>query len=208
MPNLDVYQVTDKSIYEGQECLNVYFFQARNVLGTPYAIDMADAFEGQLLPLVCAVQVDDVLHTELRVQNLFDPSDVHVRSISEPGTGETTGDRLPIFAALPYRLNGDNGAVRNGSKRYTGVIEEWQNNGVITNAGFLTAMDALADGLSDTLLFGIIEQFVPVIVQRILSGGNYVLPTSLGTAVLSTVTDAIYSALISSQVSRKIGSGS
>lgn len=207
MANLDVYQVVDKSLYDGQNCLNVYFYQARNVLGAPDAIDMADAYEGQLLPLVVAAQSADVLHTELRVTNLFNPSDIHVRAISEAGAGSTALDRLPIFDSVGYRLVGDNGAVRNGSKRYTGVVEAAQTDGVLSDAGWIGNYDNLADGLSETLLFGVIEQFVPVIVKRLLVGGEYLLPDVLGDAVLSSVIDAIFSTIITSQVSRKIGVG-
>lgn len=208
MANLDVYQVVDKSLLDGQECLNVFFYQARNVLGAPDAIDMADAYEGQLLPAVLGIQTSDVLHTEIRVTNLFNPSDVHVRAISEPGLLSGADDKLPIFSAVGFRLVGDNGAVRNGSKRFVGVTEPTQTDGVITQAGYLAALDALATAISETLLFGVIEQFVPVIVGRLLVGGAYVLPDNLGDTVLSSVVDAIFSTLITSQVSRKIGVGS
>lgn len=208
MANLDVYQIVDKSLFQGQECLNVYFYQARNVLGAPTALDMSDAYIGQLLPAVLDIQNADLLHTEIRVQNLFDPADVHVEAISEPGVGGAGDDLMPIFNSIAFRLVGDNGAVRNGAKRYAGLTEGQFTDGVVTGAGYIAVLDDLADLLFDTLLFGVIEQFVPVIVKRILVGSDYVLPSSLVEATLSSVIDAIWTPLATSQVSRKIGSGS
>jgi hypothetical protein len=207
MANNDVYQVTDKSVFQGQECLNVYFFQERNLLGAPDASDMADAYIGQLLPLVLAAQLIDVVHTEVSVRNLFDPSDVHVVAMSEPGDLIAGWQALPIFNAVGFRLVGDNGAVRNGSKRYCGLAEEEQTDGTIDLVGFIAALDDLATKLFDTLLFGVIEQFVPVVVKRLLVGGEYVLPANLGEAVVSSVIDAVWNPAITSQVSRKVGVG-
>lgn len=203
----DVYQVTDKSVFQGQECMNVYFFQAQSDVGTPDASDVSAAFIGQLLPLILDIQNGDVLHTEIRVANLFNPSDVDVAAISEAGTYSTSSDLLSIFNAVGFRLQQDNGAVKNGSKRYCGQDEGEVTDGVITDAGIGANLDLLADELAATLNHGIIPTFVPAIIKRLLIGGDYVLPDNLGDAVIGYVVEAVWDALITSQVSRKIGSG-
>jgi len=43
--------------------------------------------------------------------------------------------------------------------------------------------------------------------RRLLVGGDYVLPDTLADAVIGGVVDAVWDALVTSQVSRKIGQG-
>lgn len=203
----DVYQVVDKSLLQGQECINVYYFQQDSAVDDPNAEDMANAYIGQILPIVVTIQEADVLHTEVIVTNLFNPSDTFAAAISEPGVAVYGTELLPIFSATGFRLVGDNGAVRNGAKRYCGMDEGVQDDGVITNGGFITQLEAVADQLAETLLHGIIPTYAPVIIGRLLVGSSYVLPDNLGDAVISNIVDAVFDTLVTSQVSRKVGSG-
>lgn len=203
----DVYSIVDTSLYEGQVCQNAYFYQSQSDVGTPDASDVAAAYLGQMLPTIKTMQESDLVHTEIRVVNLFNDSDKFLQSISVPGTAAYGSDRLPVFNAIGFQLVGDNGAVRNGSKRYAGLDEGIQQNGVITNGTFITQANLVADLLFETLVHGIIPTFVPVIVKRILDGTEYRLPENIGEAVLSNVVEAAFSTLLTSQTSRKIGNG-
>ena len=208
MALFDVYQIVDKSVLLGQECTNIYYYQQDSAVDAPNAEDVAAAYIGQVLPLVKTIQEADLLHTEILVTNLFNPSDTFTQAVSVPGTATFGTELLPIFSATGFRLVGDNGAVRNGAKRYAGMDEGVQDDGVITNGTFITQLDAIADQLFATLNHGIIPTYVPVIVKRLLSGTDYVLPDNLGDAVLSHVVEAAFDTLVTSQVSRKVGSGS
>lgn len=204
--NLDVYMVTDKAVGAGQNCLNVYFYQV-NAIGIPGGADvMLDSFEGQVLPAVLACQTSDIIHTELTAQNLFNPTDREVRAISEAGV-RGSADDMPVFTAIGVKLNQDNGAIRNGSKRYVGLVEGDQTSGVITGTTLLNALDDLMPVLAEKLLVGVSEVFTPVIVKRLLVGGDYVLPTSLEDLVVGVVVEAVYSLLETTQNSRKVGVG-
>lgn len=208
MANGDIYQVIDTAVFQGQKLINVYYYRWDSVVVTADAEDVANGFIDVVLPKVCAVQIAQVLHTDIDVKNLFAPEDAFHVAISEPGTGAITStDFLPIFNAVNFTLNSDNGAVRNGSKRYSGLVESWQTSGVITDTSVLGWLGDLAESLAQALQVGVVDTFFPVIVKRLLVGGSYVLPSTAGEAIFGGVIDAVFDALISSQVSRKIGRG-
>lgn len=207
MANTNVYQLTDKQVYEGQDCLNVYFFQQGVDTAGIDASDVSGAYITQYLPLIKTLQESDVLHTEIRVVNLFNGADVHTEAISVAGVATYGTDRLPIFNAVGFTLVGSNGLVRNGKKRYCGIDEGVQANGVITNGTFIAQLNSVATQLFQALTVTAVNTFFPVIVKRILDAGEYRLPTTLIEAVLSNVVDAEWSPLVTSQTSRKIGAG-
>jgi len=204
----DVYEVVDHSQQEGQEVLNVYFYR----LDTPVvgnAAEMAVAsYIDVVLPDVLDAQSVNVVHTEVSARNLFDAGETWSELISEPGI--SAGDALPIFNAVAYRLIGSNSAVRDGQKRYAGLYEGAVTDGVIDDTGFLAVLATLAVTLATGLPIGLdIDALIPVIVGRILvSPGSYRLPNNAGEAVLSEIVDALFNVEVTSQTSRKIGSGS
>lgn len=204
----DVYEVTDHQQMEGQEVLNVYFYR----LDTPVvgnAAEMAVAsFIDAVLPDIVEFQSDNIVHTEVSARNLFNVSETWSELISEPGLN--AADTFPTFNAVGYRLIGDNSAVRDGQKRYAGILETAVTDGVITDATTLTALATLALQLAAGLAIGLdIDALIPVIVGRILvSPGVYRLPDNAGEAVLSEIVDALFNVEVTSQTSRKIGSGS
>lgn len=205
--NGDVYQVVDTQVFNGQTCLNVYFYKATDVPLGADASDVTAAFIETVLPTLTPLQVNDVVHTSIKATNLFDPTDQNEELISTAGEG--SGDPLGTFEAYPFRLIGDNASVRSGSKRIAGVPEDATTNGVVTASGVITDLDATAAILAAGVLFGLLDAgtLVPVIVKRLLVDGEYILPDNAGDAVLSNVVDALFSPLVTSQVSRKVGRG-
>lgn len=203
----DVYQIVDSGTMIGQKVLNVYFYK---LVATPAgfvgASDVAQAYVDQVLPDVCAIQTADVLHQSVKAANLFDETDAHEILVSEPGVAGS--DSQGTFEAYPFRLVGNNAAVRAGAKRYAGVEDAFVSDGVVTDVDILAVLNDLADKLAETLTFGIgVSLLDPVIVKRILLGGNYTLPTTPEDAILSVVTDVLFDTLVTSQVSRKVGRG-
>lgn len=205
----DLYQITDVQRLDGQVCLNNYYYRrdAPVLVGNP-AQQVADAFDANVIPSITPVQTSDLVHEELIVTNLFDPTDTYTKLISEPGTYATDGDAANPFDALGLRLVQDNGSVRNGAKRYAGVTEPMSASGVIDDPTLVTSLIALGVALIAGVDIGIVSNaIVPVIVKRILDGGRYRLPANSGEAVYGNVTDALYNVDVTSQVSRKIGRG-
>ena len=202
----DLYELVDVQTIAGQEVLNVYYYINNNVLnGGATAEDLAEAFEAQVLPSILAVQVELLTHTELRVKNLYTPSDAHVLALSESGAIAT--DAFPTFDAVGFRLVQGNGAIRNGAKRIGGIPEGAATDGVIDSGTYITALDAVGTAMADTLSLLLADVFMPVVVGRILDGGSYRLPANSGEAVLGAILEAVFSVLVTSQTSRKIGVG-
>ena len=209
MASGDIYELVDAQTMEGQEILNVYYYrQAAPALVGNIPEQLADAYEGQVLADVAHIQTPQLLHRELRVKNLFNVAENHTSVISEPGTWTTSLDTEATFDAVGFRLVQDNGAVRNGAKRFGGIPEDADTNGIVTDTAFITALLAAGAALILGLDSGIVTNaFLPVIVKRILDGTIYRLPENSGEAVYGNVTDALYNANTTSQVSRKIGRG-
>jgi len=202
----DVYELIDVQDFFGQEVLNVYFYENNNVLnGGATAEDLANCFIDQVLPEILDVQSDNVTHTEIRVRNLFTPSDAHVAAISEAGENGT--DTNSSFVAIGFKLVQPNGALRNGAKRIAGIPEGIMADGVVTDATYITALDQVGAAMADTLSISLADVFMPVVVGRILDGGSYRLPENFGEAVLGAIIEGVFSALVTSQVSRKVGVG-
>jgi hypothetical protein len=205
----DIFEVVDVSTLDGQEVLNVYFYKrTAEVLVGNVAQQVADTFATNVLSPICQIQTPDILHTEIRVRNLFYEPDTYVKVISEPGTNTLSSNSEAAFNAIGFKLTQDNGAIRNGAKRYGGVPSTVFNDGVVTDADMIGYLVALGAELILGQPLGIVAGAIaPVIVKRILDGGSYRLPTNSGEAVTGNLTEAQYNANETSQTSRKIGNG-
>jgi hypothetical protein len=203
----DIYQIVDAQRQNSQVCLNVFFYRrtAEVLVGNP-AQQVADAFDTSVLPHIKAIQTNTVTHEEIRVTNLFDPSDTYTKLISEPGLS-TEVESNP-FDATGFRLVQSNGAVRNGAKRFAGAAEGDSTAGIITNTDFISLLILAGTAMVSGVDIGIVTNaLIPVIVKRILAGGKYRLPANSGEAVFGDITDALYNVDVTSQVSRKYGRG-
>lgn len=203
----DVFEVIDVQTNNGQETLNVYFYKSNNLLGADAdANDLADAFLGQMMPLIRGAQTSVINHTGLKVRNLFNDADRTDRAISLTGTRSNLNAE-PTFAAVGYKLGQNNGSVKNGAKRIAGLDDNDISNGLVIGS-VVTALTALATGMEGTLLYGVIAQFLPVVVKRILEGGDYRLPANAGESITGAIIEVVWDALVTTQVSRKVGTGS
>ena len=204
----DVYELVDVQTFGGQTMLNAYFYQQRAaILAGNIPQQLADTFVTNVLPSIRAVQTADTRHTEIRVRNLFNESENVTSLVSLAGTSGDPDTAAP-FEAVGFRLKQDNGAIRNGAKRIGGIQGNIAEDGVIVDTGIVTALLAIGTAMVLGLDVGIVANaFLPVIVKRLLVAGKYELPDSLADAVVGTVTDALYNANETSQVSRKFGRG-
>lgn len=219
MAELDIYELTDVQTLNGQTINNVFFYlQDLSFVTTnpTRSQTLAENWVAQKLNRIRAIQSSDVLHREVRVRNLFDEADAYSLGISLTGNavGEATGT-MSTFNAFAFSLNGNTSLTRTGAKRVSGVLEGWQNDGVFSGDSVqIAAMDAAAAAFEEAVTVGTVIQdpvFIPVIVKRVRTGtpGNYTydLPSNQGEASWSTIVVALWKALITSQVSRKVGVG-
>lgn len=204
----DVFEIVDQQEMIGQQALNVYFYRVRTVSVTDNdASSVATAFIEQMLPVIVAAQTTDVVHTAVKVRNLFDETDAHTELLSEAGTyGD---DSQSTFNAFPFQLVGNNAAVRPGAKRIAGVDGANVTDGVVDGLTLISALEDVAVQLAAEMAWGLLsaEFLEPVIVGRILDGGEYRLPTTALEAIISVITDALWNPRVTSQTSRKVGVG-
>lgn len=203
----DVYELTDKALLAGQDCINVFFYRQNNLAVTVTAQDLIDSYVGQVLPALKGTQSGHLTHTEISCRNLFNDSDRAVQAISQVGTAPNA-EYHSNFDAVGWSLVQDNGSIKNGAKRVAGLPEAYSTDGVIDSATYIALLSTLSAALTGTLDFGVLATWLPVIVKRILvAAGKYRLPENSGETVYGSITDAVFNPIVTSQVSRKIGVG-
>lgn len=212
----DIYELTDKQTFRGQEVFNVYFYEVDETFVTTEATIakvLGDNWIDQILPDIIGCHSAEVVHTQVSVRNLYDVADSYVTDISVAGL-DTGSDVLPNFSAYPFQLAGETTAVKKGAKRIAGVPETAQTNGVVTDTSVLTALANAGDAMSRAVQVGLVimsDVFFPVLVKRERDGVSgaytYKLPHTRGAGVTTRIVSALFNVLVSSQVSRKIGVG-
>lgn len=212
----DIYEVVDvQALYE-QQVLNVYFYEQRGAfvpLSGTVAQNLAEEWNESILPTILPFQHPALTHVETRVRNLFDATDAGVSVSGIPGTASSATDALPGFVATGFSLKTDNASIRPGAKRIAVQPESYVTDGVLTG-GALTQAAAIADVLAAPITGGLIitdDIMFPVVVKRVRSGSpgtyEYRLPETSGEAVVGTIIEALFDAVVTSQISRKIGVG-
>lgn len=203
-----IYQLRHFQQLDGQDIENIYFY--RHAAGTGVATDLALDFEANVLPLVRALQVSQVTDVGIQAYNLGDLGDF----VNLPVVGGGTYGSVPYkpsFVAVGFSMKVNTRAVRQGSKRISGVPTEVANGDTITSSGYIAAMEALRLQLGTNLTGGG-DTFTPIVVKRVktLVAGTtppkykYNLPVPPATdATVGDVVAVLTSNDLTSQVSRK-----
>jgi len=203
----DIYQLVQKQTYGTKNIENVWFYQKEAPEST--AQDLSDAFQEDLLPVMLAMQGFVMRTVELYITNLGNLADFWTEALDEQGTfGDV--DCLPAINAINYTMKPATRAVREGSKRICGIPEAVTDFDTVTNATYLTKMEALRIAIDTPLNTGG-EIFTPCIVKRIkeeVTGTvplqyTYRLPTVGDTLTVTNFAAVLVNKNITSQVSRK-----
>lgn len=102
-------------------------------------------------------------------RNVYDPTDFIDLPYSPVAQGTSTGECLSPINAFGLRSNRTRLDIGRGYKRFPGVSEAASGGGGILVSGTLTALDALAALMTDTLTFtdgSLTDTFLPVVVQK------------------------------------------
>lgn len=150
----DIYRVTLAQVWDADSpvSLNVFYYkEVVEDVSNNHSAQLAVQFEANVDPLIRAIQADIVSTIEINVENLT-PSADNTYLAYTPGTrtGAETAGALPPYVNWAFRYNRNTTAVRNGAKRFWGVSEAAQEDGVAV-AGMTTAINALATRLALTL---------------------------------------------------------
>jgi hypothetical protein len=202
----DLYQVKHFQTFQGQECLNVYFYERS--IGTGGAVELADDWQTAILPKVNDIQSTNVLNVRLDVANLGDAGDFDVLTLIDGGG--LAAESLPAFNAVSYTFKPDTRAVRHGGKRYVGVPESVTVVNEITGTVYLASMETLRAALAAPIV-GLANTWRPVLVKRIRStvAGTvppqyrYRLPIAGDTLVVAGMLSVLVSTHVKHQTSRQ-----
>jgi hypothetical protein len=207
MPLNDIYMLT--LIQEwgtgGKRMNNVFFYE--HTAGEDNHVGLGFAFATQILPDINSLQCNIVRNYSVNVVNLGDLGDFGDTVVSGGGLYEEQS--LPIADAIGYTTKLNTRAVRHGGKRFSGIPESVQANGIVTVSGYLTYMETVRGHLMNELT-AIGDTWLPVVIKRVreeIPGTvpqqyTYRLPETDGELVIGEIVAAYTSPKISHQVSR------
>ena len=198
MPSIgDILEIVNDAEQFGEDCKNVFHYIILVATGLTDVLDALLAFKDEVLDVVIASTSDSVTFQSLRIENLTDPDEFAILVVDEPGG--TGGEALPSFNAVGFLLTPDGAATRPGSKRFAGVREADQSNGVLTGAA-IAVWDNIEPVLTATVTGGAAWELHPIILGRAV-GGEPELDR------YSIVASAALKPDLTSQTSRKKGRG-
>lgn len=195
---------------DGEVMMNNFFYTSADTGANAEGLYDAFISATYLLEKINGVQAQHVKNGLIRVINLGSFTDFFE---NEP-TGEGTfgaGEVLPMHDAVNFTLRLSTRAIRPGSKRFSGLNESIQANGLIDNAPAIVALGELEFALAQNLDDGL-HTYLPIVVKRIglpTPGTppytSYRLPITDGELVFGNVVAALVNLHISHQVSRGNG---
>jgi hypothetical protein len=160
----DLYQLTVVMSYGGETLENVFFAEKADpasVAGTFIAGFVAD-----ILPKMRLLVSNLVAFNAIRCINLGDPEDWDEEPLTGTG-GAGAGEMLPIFNAISYTFKPINRAIKAGGKRFSGIPEAVQGNGLINDSGYLSDMETMRLAL-DSQVGSSPDDFNFVVIKRVL----------------------------------------
>jgi hypothetical protein len=185
--------------------LNVFHYQVEvaapfNLLD--YGQDICNEWYNSQVILLQPITSTIVSWHGLTINNLSTPAEFWEGVSDDQSSGAVSGDCLPPYAAWAFILRRTTKVTRNGSKRFWGVPESMQLNGVPT-AGAGLLLPGIADALGASMPFTAIgSPAIDLILEP-----RIVRKNALGEMTLS---QAVYDGQfrqISTQNSRKFGRG-
>jgi len=167
------FELLDAQTLQGQDCLNVYFYQ--QTAGTPgSAQDLVTAFESVMLPKVLAIQSNRCLHVSIAARNLDNPLDFYVQLYLPGLAGGYASAAEPVFVAASFVMKRRSLATRDARKRYPGVPDQEVVDGLPT-APYVAACLQLSNVLDDDILGVLGGTYRPVIMKRLLDAEGHLI---------------------------------
>ena len=193
----DVIQIRDCQTLLNKELCNIFYYLVAAWTGNATPEDILTVFESSIVPAMADVQGVELVHTDLRMDNISNGLDFADLAINVPGT-RVGAPVLPTYVAASFRLNRGSKITRPGFKRIGGIQEDQVSNNNFANVD--PAAVAFAAILSVDVVINIPNPasgtLRPVIVGRNVDG-------TFDLQRLNVVTSASALLNISTQVSRK-----
>lgn len=157
-----LYKVDLQHQYLGEQMLNTFWYR-HTLDANDEADNLADGFDTDILPLIALIQSSSVTYSNIRVTPIFGTG-VEINLPPTTANGALVGTDMATYMAVSIRLNRSTNELRNGWKRFAGLLEE--NTGATSFAGgYNSSVNTLATALADQITtVGAI--FNPYIVRR------------------------------------------
>lgn len=209
MALIDIYQVVHSGTLKGERIQNVYFY--RTGTGEFTALDLAAAFLEDIETKLTNWLSVNVVFTGTRVINLGSFTDFAATASSTACVA--AGNMLPAECALNITMRLNTREIRPGSKRYSGILAGITTDGIITNGGTITAIEALMGALASPISksSGGTGSYIPVVVKRVKETDeetgkvSYRLPVTTEELVVGDVIGCLTSLDVSTQKTRDNG---
>jgi len=186
----------------GKACDTVWSYRALTDAATAGQLIVRFTEAASVLAKMALVQTEHIKNVSARCINLFSLTDFS--EVNLTGGGAATSDTLPRFNAYKYTLRLNTRGIRPGGKSIRGVAEAATTNGIVVDAAYLTALEALRVAIGAPLTASGVDQFEPVVIGRILMPPDddhaeewYRLPATAG--------EANYGRVVAVQFNPKVG---
>jgi hypothetical protein len=156
---MSLYVLTLRSTYFDQEIINRFPYTSTvepsgvsgsNMLAQFFGVvSSAGSFlTGSVMRYMQSLQSSEVHYNEVEVMNLYDPADFYVFPFTSDLVGANSeGQAMAPFIAYGLYSNRVTRAIRRGTRRFVGVVE----NQVVAGGGIDTGMLALLQDLADEM---------------------------------------------------------
>ena len=146
------------------EFINVFGYRSFLAVSDE-AQSLAETFEDQVVPAIANVISTAMRIARIEVLNVTDGVGYWDQVITPEVAGTRTGEFVSSFVAWSFKYHRVEQGKRHGYKRF-GEISETDTFGNVPAAGVVDELNTLATVLGSPLLFGIIETWFPVILER------------------------------------------
>lgn len=172
----DILEFSLESLYQSPSNRGLNVFQYEVDVASPfvlatYGAELIQEWYNYITAIIQPITSDAVAWREVAVRNLSDPDEIYIGIPEDTSAGAVAGDCMPPYVSWGFLLRRTTAATRNGYKRFWGVPESLQEDGVPTTAAAL-----LLPGIATSLANGfdlevagtpaINPQFYPVIVRK------------------------------------------
>lgn len=212
-----LYEITLTSVYAQQIINNVFFYERNSTAvvnaGIP-EFNLEQYFDGFVIPALKAATTTSIDYRRTLVREVFPAFGFREVVYAENNTGTIVADTLPTFVSMELYSARTRGDVRAGYKRFSGVSEGFQTNGIISGAG-ITLLTTIATRLNAVVQIEengeTVGLLTPKIVKRIKEVDaqgkvTYRLPATLAEYVGASV-NYVPRERLTTQNSRKVGRG-
>lgn len=160
----DIIQLIDRQLYLGQIVLNIYHYKVDVGNGILSELALLTDWALNKLPIILQVQDQQMVHTELRADNLTDGISFATLAVAQGGA--LAGAGTPSSIAIGWRFNVTTKVTRPGGKRIGGITEGQTDGNTLI-------IDPVDKGLLEDTFFDIMDIGVPpgtVVLNNVVVG--------------------------------------